>query len=82
MQFDSYTNRLSRRFTGEVNADFMDEEGSQSLINTSRNNFIEDNEKVDAFNEWVREFIKRKLAEEVKKNLKKTGKTYPPYSRN
>ena len=69
LNFDSFTNRLSRRFTGEINADFMDEEGSQSLINTSRTGFIEDNETVESFNNWAQNFIKNKLKEEAKKNV-------------
>ncbi len=69
LNLDSFTSRLSRRFVGEINADFMDEEGSHSLINTSRNGFIEDDEIVESFNDWVREFIKSKLKEEAKKSI-------------
>ena len=73
-RLDSFTQRISTRFVGEICADFLDDSSNKdfgSLINTARDGFIEDNEIVEAFNEWVRSFIKKTLKEENQKNIKK-----------
>ena len=75
LPFDSFTANISRKFTGELYADFLDEgNGSfQSLINTSRTGFIEENKVVEKFNAWVKDFLKKILKKESKKHL--TGQT-------
>ena len=74
-QLDSFTRYISRRFTGELDADFLDEGNGkfQSLINTSRTGFVEENKTVEKFNLWAKDFLKRILKEESKKQL--TGQT-------
>ena len=71
--FDSFRNYISRRFTGEVNADFMDDIQSdsqgQSLINTTRDGFIEGNKIVEDFNHWAKNFINKILEEERSKSI-------------
>ena len=73
--FDSFTGYVSKKFTGELYADFLDEGNGkfQSLINTSRTGFIEENKTVEKFNNWVKDFLKKVLKEESKKQL--TGQT-------
>ena len=75
LPLDSFTGYLGKKFTGEIHADFLDEESNtlQSLINTSRDGFIEDNEIVEQFNEWVKSFLKKILKEENQKRI--TGQT-------
>ncbi len=75
LPFDSFTGYISKRFTGELHADFLDEGNGnfQSLINTSRTGFIEENQTVEKFNQWTKDFLKKTLKEESKKQL--TGKT-------
>ncbi len=71
LPFDSFTGYISRKFTGELDADFLDEGNGkfQSLINTSRTGFIEENKTVEKFNQWATEFLKKILKEESKKKL-------------
>jgi hypothetical protein len=76
IMLDSVTSQMARRFTGEVSADFMDEQdpkrpGVRSLINTSRDGFIEDNERVERFNQWVQDFVKRRLLDESKRTFER-----------
>ena len=68
VELDSFKGYLSRKFTGEINADFMDDNshGNQSLINTTRDGFIEGNMIVESFNEWAKDFIKKTLEKERK----------------
>ena len=75
LPFDSFTGYISRKFTGELHADFLDEGNGkfQSLINTSRTGFIEENKTVEKFNRWAMGFLKKILKEESKKQL--TGQT-------
>ena len=75
LPFDSFTGYISRKFTGELDADFLDEGNGkfQSLINTSRTGFIEENKTVEKFNQWAKDFLKKILKEESKKKL--TGQT-------
>ena len=75
LPFDSFTGYISKKFTGELYADFLDEGNGkfQSLINTSRTGFIEENKTVEKFNLWVKTFLKKILKEESKKQL--TGQT-------
>ena len=75
LNLDSFMGYISKKFTGELYADFLDEGNGkfQSLINTSRTGFIEENKTVEKFNLWVRDFLKRILKEESKKQL--TGQT-------
>ncbi len=71
LPFDFFTTYISRKFTGELNADFLDESNGnfQSLINTSRTGFIEENKTVEKFNFWVKKFLKKVLKEESEKQL-------------
>lgn len=71
LPFDSFTGYISKKFTGELNADFLDEGNGkfQSLINTPRTGFIEENKTVEKFNSWAREFLKKVLKAESKKRL-------------
>ncbi len=75
LHLDSFTGYISKKFTGELNADFLDEGNGkfQSLINTSRTGFIEENKVVEQFNQWAKDFLKKHLKEESKKRL--TGQT-------
>ena len=75
LPFDSFTGYISKKFTGELYADFLDEGNGkfQSLINTSRTGFIEENKTVEKFNLWAKSFLKKILKEESKKRL--TGQT-------
>ena len=69
--FDSFTGYISKKFTGELYADFLDEGNGkfQSLINTSRTGFIEENKTVEKFNSWTKDYLKKVLKEESKKQL-------------
>ena len=75
LPLDSFTGYIGKKFTGELYADFLDEgDGAfQSLINTSRDGFIEDNETVKKFNKWIKSFLKKILKEESQKKI--TGQT-------
>ena len=42
----------------------------QSLINTSRDGFIEDTDTVEKFNKWVKDFLRKVLKEESQKRVK------------
>lgn len=76
IMLDSVTNQTAKKFTGEVSADFMDEQGPgqpnvRSLINTSRDGFIEDNEKVEQFNKWLHDYFKQKLIDESRRTFER-----------
>ena len=76
---DSFRNYISRKFTGEVNADFMDDiqfnSQGQSLINTTRDGFIEGNKTVEDFNHWAKKFINKILEKEKRKSIDKRLKS-------
>ncbi len=71
LPLDSFTGYISKKLTGELHADFLDEGNGkfQSLINTSRTGFIEENKTVEKFNAWAKSFLKKVLKEEGQKQL-------------
>ena len=76
VDFDSYTNGISKKIVGEIIADFLDgayekNNDSVSFINTTRDGFTEDNETVEKFYQWARKFVKETLKKEKDKAINK-----------
>ncbi len=53
----------AERIVGEITTDFIDPENpaqdSFDLVNTTRDGFIEDSDKIKTFNAWVSDFLKK-----------------------
>jgi hypothetical protein len=69
----------SEKILGEINADFLDPEGSvvdrvHELINTSRDGFLEDSPTVKSLGVWAHDFLKNVIqGVDSREQLRRTG---------